>query len=59
MVVKGSSSILKHHVDNMMDYALITKGAFEKNITEFDIRDALNSVVDIIRPMADLKGTTI
>ena len=46
-IMSGSSKLLKHHVDDILDYSTLKAGKFRKVDENFEISKATKEVVEI------------
>ena len=44
---QSSTDLMKHIVQDLLDYAQIKAGKFRKNLTSFNVKHAINEVIDI------------
>jgi len=53
---ESQSELMKNKIQDLLDFASIKNNKFRKNIKEFDVRKAVESVMDVQRKMARDQG---
>ena len=56
---EASQKILSFQINYMMDYAAISSNKFKKNLHIFDVREAIQELVDIMKPQAVSVGNEV
>ena len=58
-VQASSATLMTFLIQDILDFAQINSGNFRKNINSFDIRDAIEDVINFQKSIAEYKGINL
>ena len=58
-IQRSSESLMNFQIQDLLDFAQIRHGKFRVNIKKFNVREAVNKVIDIQKSKANAKGVEL